>query len=62
MEEGMEVDMEESEATPNSKHSKRFGLKNTVQTNFGEDYVFQIVPKYVSLNFSSFPIKYLGLN
>ncbi|KAG5567722.1 hypothetical protein RHGRI_003049 [Rhododendron griersonianum] len=45
MEEGMEVDMEESEATPNSKHSKRFGLKNTVQTNFGEDYVFQIVPK-----------------
>ncbi|KAI8574730.1 hypothetical protein RHMOL_Rhmol01G0377000 [Rhododendron molle] len=45
MEEGMEVDVEESEATPNSKHSKRFGLKNTVQTNFGEDYVFQIVPK-----------------
>ncbi|XP_058222851.1 WD repeat-containing protein GTS1 [Rhododendron vialii] len=45
MEEGMEVDVEESEATPNSKHSKRFGLKNTVQTSFGEDYVFQIVPK-----------------
>ncbi|XP_048336515.2 WD repeat-containing protein GTS1 [Ziziphus jujuba] len=24
---------------------KRFGLKNYVQTNFGDDYVFQIVPK-----------------
>ncbi|KAL5561476.1 hypothetical protein UlMin_031223 [Ulmus minor] len=24
---------------------KRVGLKNSIQTNFGEDYVFQIVPK-----------------
>ncbi|MCD9639950.1 WD repeat-containing protein gts1 [Datura stramonium] len=25
--------------------SKRFGIKNSIQTNFGDDYVFQIVPK-----------------
>ncbi|XP_011033552.1 PREDICTED: WD repeat-containing protein 89 homolog [Populus euphratica] len=25
--------------------SKKFGLKNSIQTNFGNDYVFQIVPK-----------------
>ncbi|KAH7862225.1 hypothetical protein Vadar_001647 [Vaccinium darrowii] len=43
--EGMDMDVEESEPSFNSKHLKRFGLKNTIQTNFGEDYVFQIVPK-----------------
>ncbi|XP_009801941.1 WD repeat-containing protein GTS1 [Nicotiana tabacum] len=29
---------------PNTS-SKRFGIKNSIQTNFGDDYVFQIVPK-----------------
>lgn len=31
---------------PNTS-SKRFGIKNSIQTNFGDDYVFQIVPKYL---------------
>ncbi|KAJ7977554.1 WD repeat-containing protein 89-like protein [Quillaja saponaria] len=39
---GMEV---EEQAHPNPNSSKRFGLKNSIQTNFGDDYVFQIVPK-----------------
>ncbi|PSS14673.1 WD repeat-containing protein [Actinidia chinensis var. chinensis] len=43
--EGMEMEVEEAEPTPNPKHSKRFGLKNSIQTNFGDDYVFQIAPK-----------------
>ncbi|GFY98718.1 transducin/WD40 repeat-like superfamily protein [Actinidia rufa] len=43
--EGMEMEVEEAEPTPNPKHSKRFGLKNAIQTNFGDDYVFQIAPK-----------------
>ncbi|KAK4559108.1 hypothetical protein RGQ29_008380 [Quercus rubra] len=34
---------------PNSSSNpncyKRFGLKNSIQTNFGDDYVFQIVPR-----------------
>uniref|UniRef100_A0A5B6Z656 Uncharacterized protein n=1 Tax=Davidia involucrata TaxID=16924 RepID=A0A5B6Z656_DAVIN len=39
--EATEMDVEE--LTSNSL--KRFGLRNTIQTNFGDDYVFQIVPK-----------------
>ncbi|GLT70505.1 hypothetical protein SLA2020_425800 [Shorea laevis] len=42
MEEAMEMEVEEQK-TQNS--TKRFGLKNSIQTNFGDDYVFQIVPK-----------------
>lgn len=30
---------------PNPNSIKRFGLKNSIQTNFGDHYVFQIVPK-----------------
>lgn len=36
-----EMDIEQQ--TPNT--SKRFGIKNSIQTNFADDYVFQIVPK-----------------
>ncbi|KAL6978403.1 hypothetical protein U1Q18_020071 [Sarracenia purpurea var. burkii] len=43
--EGMEMDVEEADPTPSSRNFKRFGLKNTIQTNFGDDYVFQIVAK-----------------
>ncbi|KAL7112721.1 hypothetical protein ACP275_04G019800 [Erythranthe tilingii] len=41
--EGMEI--EDEKPTPSPSSAKRFGLKNSIQTNFGEDYVFQIVPK-----------------
>ncbi|XP_065861322.1 WD repeat-containing protein GTS1 isoform X2 [Euphorbia lathyris] len=37
------TDMEVENPNPNSV--KRFGLRNFIQTNFGDDYVFQIVPK-----------------
>lgn len=33
----------EQPSLPNN--SKRFGIKNSIQTNFADDYVFQIVPK-----------------
>ncbi|XP_059625687.1 WD repeat-containing protein GTS1 [Cornus florida] len=49
MEEATEMDVEEGNSLPNSNSNsnsiKRFALKNTIQTNFGQDYVFQIVPK-----------------
>ncbi|XP_020425557.1 WD repeat-containing protein 89 homolog [Prunus persica] len=42
--EATDMDVEEQpESNPNS--FKRFGLKNSIQTNFGDDYVFQIVSK-----------------
>lgn len=47
-EEASEMEVEEQKQPPvQSNHSsiKRFGLKNSIQTNFGDDYVFQIVPK-----------------
>ncbi|CAL5426004.1 unnamed protein product [Camellia sinensis] len=43
--EATEMDVEEAEASLNTNSLKRFGLKNSIQTNFGDDYVFQIVPK-----------------
>lgn len=46
MEGAVEMDVEE-ESTPSSNSFKRVGLKNYIQTNFGDDYVFEIVPKYV---------------
>lgn len=51
MESSAAMDVEE-QPSPNSTNVKRFGLKNSIQTNFGDDYVFQIVPKYVP-SFSS---------
>ncbi|XP_020231738.1 WD repeat-containing protein GTS1 [Cajanus cajan] len=38
------MDVEE-QPSPNPTNVKCFGLKNSIQTNFGDDYVFQIVPK-----------------
>lgn len=37
----------EARPSPDTNSVKQFGLKNTIQTNFGDDYVFQIIPKYV---------------
>lgn len=48
----MEMDVEEEEQFPPNRSSNSFsrlGLKNSIQTNFGEDYVFQISPKFVPL-------------
>ncbi|KAJ8898593.1 hypothetical protein K2173_004206 [Erythroxylum novogranatense] len=41
----MEVEGEEKHLDPNPNPKKRFGLRNTIQTNFGDDYVFQITAK-----------------
>ncbi|KAL4572114.1 hypothetical protein LXL04_018883 [Taraxacum kok-saghyz] len=42
----VEVNEEHNRIIPDSNSSsKRFALKNSIQTNFGDDYVFQIVPK-----------------
>ncbi|CAL5194463.1 unnamed protein product [Lathyrus oleraceus] len=38
------MDVEE-QPSPNPNNVKHFGLKNSIQTNFGDDYVFQIIPK-----------------
>lgn len=46
MEIAEEMEIEEEKPTPNHSTLKRFGLKNSIQTNFGDDYVFQIVSKY----------------
>lgn len=56
-EEASEMEVEEQKQPPvQSNHSsiKRFGLKNSIQTNFGDDYVFQIVPKYAFYHKSQF--------
>lgn len=48
MEASMEVDVENSgAASDSSPSSKCLGLKNTIHTNFGEDYVFQIASWYL---------------
>lgn len=44
METSAAMDVEE-QPSPNPTNVKCFGLKNSIQTNFGDDYVFQIVPK-----------------
>lgn len=50
-----DMDVEDQpQPQPNPNSFKRFGLKNYIQTNFGDDYVFQIVPKYVSFIFILF--------
>lgn len=43
--ESMDMEVEEASVSSNSNSFKRFGLKNSIQTNFGDDYVFQIVHK-----------------
>lgn len=42
---GMEVE-EDSTPTSSNHMLKRFGLKNSIQTNFGEDYVFQVAARF----------------
>jgi hypothetical protein len=44
------MDVEE-QPSPTPNNVKRFGLKTSIQTNFGDDYVFQIIPKYVLFTF-----------
>lgn len=42
------MDVEEpvnADSSVDSSSFKRFGLKNAIQTNFGDDYVFHIAPK-----------------
>ncbi|XVE73308.1 hypothetical protein DITRI_Ditri11bG0107200 [Diplodiscus trichospermus] len=41
----MEVEEQQKPIQNIQGSTKRFGLKNSIQTNFGDDYVFQIVPK-----------------
>ncbi|XP_047327522.1 WD repeat-containing protein GTS1 [Impatiens glandulifera] len=43
--ESMEMDVEEAVTIPKPDSFKRCGLKSTIQTNFGDDYVFQITSK-----------------
>lgn len=50
VETAMEVDEAASAPSPSSK---RLAVKNTIQTNFGDDYVFQIAAKYL---ISPFPL------
>ncbi|CAL0302425.1 unnamed protein product [Lupinus luteus] len=46
METSAAMDIEEQPSpNNNSNNLKRFGLKNSIQTNFDDDYVFQITPK-----------------
>uniref|UniRef100_A0A803L9W7 Uncharacterized protein n=1 Tax=Chenopodium quinoa TaxID=63459 RepID=A0A803L9W7_CHEQI len=41
----MEVEEQQQQPNSNSTSFKRFGLKNSIQTNFGDDYVFQITSR-----------------
>ncbi|CAH2057615.1 unnamed protein product, partial [Thlaspi arvense] len=41
----MEVEVQNRQSCGSGQNVKRFGLKNSIPTNFGSDYVFQIVPK-----------------
>ncbi|XVF32755.1 hypothetical protein REPUB_Repub17cG0110600 [Reevesia pubescens] len=41
----MEVEEQQQPVHNNQSSAKRFGLKNSIQTSYGDDYVFQIVPK-----------------
>lgn len=42
----MDVMEEDAEAHPLTNSLRRFALKNSIQTNFGNDYVFQIVARW----------------
>lgn len=46
----MDIEVNQPHNHNSGSSSKRFALKNAIQTNFGDDYVFQIVAKYVNLN------------
>lgn len=41
----MEVEQEREASSASPASTKRCGLKNSIQTNFGDDYVFQIVAR-----------------
>ena len=43
----MDIEVNHEQISDSCSSSKRFALKNSIQTNFGDDYVFQVVPKYV---------------
>ncbi|KAM5564013.1 WD repeat-containing protein GTS1 [Rosa sericea] len=43
--EAMDLDVEAKPQPQDPNSFKRFGLKTSIPTNFGDDYVFQIVPK-----------------
>ncbi|XP_076888573.1 WD repeat-containing protein GTS1-like [Bidens hawaiensis] len=43
--EATDMEVEPNQQHSNGTSSKRFSVKNSIQTNFGDDYVFQIVPK-----------------
>lgn len=44
------MDVEE-QPSPTPNNVNHFALKNSIQTNFGDDYVFQIIAKYVIFTF-----------
>ncbi|KVI12505.1 WD40 repeat-containing protein [Cynara cardunculus var. scolymus] len=41
----MDIEVTQEQILDSCSSSKRFALKNSIQTNFGDDYVFQVVPK-----------------
>ena len=41
----METETLNTNPPPASTAAKRFGIKNTIQTNFGDDYVFQLAAR-----------------
>lgn len=45
METEMEMETLDDNPSSSSYAPKRFGIKNSIQTNFGEDYVFQIAAR-----------------
>lgn len=49
----MEVEVEHQPSRSIQTPSNRFALRNSIQTNFGDDYVFQITSKYTLLQFLS---------
>ena len=44
------MEMEIGDGSLSHSSSKRLGIKNTIQTNFGDDYVFQIASRYLHLS------------
>ena len=42
----MEVEVEHQPSRSIQTSSNRFALRNSIQTNFADDYVFQITSKY----------------
>nr|CAB3461943.1 unnamed protein product [Digitaria exilis] len=44
---GLSSPVPSDSASPNSVSSRRLGLKNSIQTNFGDDYVFQIASRLI---------------